>query len=87
MRINFFLSINPSIVNIDRVERFTDKYIELKGIEEPIDLSREKKNCIQAENASVSGRAGVGGYGNYNQLCICTYYRSYNIVDEYVADV
>ncbi len=37
----FFLVNKSIIVNIDRVERFTDKYIELKGIEEPIDLSRE----------------------------------------------
>lgn len=47
MRINFFLSINPSLLMIDRVERFTDKYIELKGIEEPIDLSREKRTAFK----------------------------------------
>ena len=77
----FFLVNKSFIVNIDRVERFTDKYIELNR------FIKRKKNCIQAENASVSGRAGVGGYGDYNQLCICTYYRGYNIVDEYVTDV
>lgn len=51
MRINFFLSISLLllifIVNIERVERFTDKYIELKGIEEPIDLSREKRTAFK----------------------------------------
>ena len=43
----FFLVNKSFIVNIDRVERFTDKYIELKGIEEPIDLSREKRTAFK----------------------------------------
>lgn len=43
----FFLVNKFFIVNIDRVERFTDKYIELKGIEEPIDLSREKRTAFK----------------------------------------
>lgn len=47
MRINFFLSISLSLLIIERVERFTDKYIELKGIEEPIDLSREKRTAFK----------------------------------------
>lgn len=43
----FFLVNKSFIVNIERVERFTDKYIELKGIEEPIDLSREKRTAFK----------------------------------------
>ena len=72
-----------SIICIESLVR--KRYI--KGHRRTNRFIKRKKNCIQAENASVSGRAGVGGYGNYNQLCICTYYRSYNIVDEYAADV
>ena len=43
----FFLANKSCIVNIDRVVRFTDKHIELKGAKEPIDLSREKKNAFK----------------------------------------
>lgn len=39
----FFLVNKSCIVNIDRVVRFTDKCVELKGREEPIDISREKR--------------------------------------------
>lgn len=39
----FFLVNKSCIVNIDRVVRFTDKRVELKGREEPIDISREKR--------------------------------------------
>ena len=43
----FFLVNKSCIVNIDRVVRFTDKHVELRGIEKPIDLSREKKNAFK----------------------------------------
>lgn len=43
----FFLANKSCIVNIDRVVRFTDKHIELKGAKEPIDLSREEKNAFK----------------------------------------
>ena len=39
----FFLVNKSCIVNIDRVVIFTDKCVELKGREEPIDISREKR--------------------------------------------
>lgn len=43
MKISFFIVNKSCIVNIDRVVRFTDKRVELKGREEPIDISREKR--------------------------------------------
>lgn len=43
----FFLVNKSCIVNIAKVIRFSDKYIELKGLKEPIDLSREKRSAFK----------------------------------------
>ena len=43
----FFLVNKSCIVNIAKVIRFSDKYVELKGINEPIDLSREKRTAFK----------------------------------------
>lgn len=43
----FFLVNKSCIVNIDRVIRFTDKHVELRGVAKPVDLSREKRAAFK----------------------------------------
>lgn len=43
----FFLVNKSCIVNIAKVAKFTDKDVELKGIKEPIVLSREKRTAFK----------------------------------------
>lgn len=52
-----------------------------------IDMIRKYVDEFFADHKITDYKVYEYNSGDYNQLCICTYYRSYNIVDEYVADV